>query len=94
MPKLGEGIMEATVLRWLKKPGEWVNHDDSLLEIATDKVDSEVPSTAEGTLEEILCNENDVIAIGSVIARIRTKDASTESNIPVIPSVQTEKYVQ
>ena len=51
MPKLGEGIMEATVLRWLKKPGEWVNHDDSLLEIATDKVDSEVPSTATGTLE-------------------------------------------
>jgi 2-oxoglutarate dehydrogenase E2 component (dihydrolipoamide succinyltransferase) len=94
MPKLGEGIMEATVLRWLKKPGEWVNHDDSLLEIATDKVDSEVPSTATGTLEEILCNENDVIAIGSVIAKIRTKDASTEPNTPVLPSVQTETYVQ
>ena len=94
MPKLGEGIMEATVLRWLKKPGDWVNNDDSLLEIATDKVDSEVPSTAEGTLEEILCKENDVIAIGSVIARIRTKDVFPEPNIPVTPIAQTETYTQ
>jgi 2-oxoglutarate dehydrogenase E2 component (dihydrolipoamide succinyltransferase) len=94
MPKLGEGIMEATVLRWLKKPGDWVNHDDSLLEIATDKVDSEVPSTSEGTLEEILCTENDVIAIGSVIARIRTKEALPEPNIPVIPNVRTETNPQ
>lgn len=73
MPKLGEGIMEATVLRWHKKPGEWVKMDETLLEIATDKVDTEVPSTAEGTLEEVLCKENDVIAIGSVIAKIRTQ---------------------
>lgn len=94
MPKLGEGIMEATVLRWLKKPGDWVNNDDSLLEIATDKVDSEVPSTAEGTLEEILCKENDVIAIGSVIARIRTKDTLQEPIIPVTPVVRTEAYTQ
>jgi 2-oxoglutarate dehydrogenase E2 component (dihydrolipoamide succinyltransferase) len=90
MPKLGEGIMEATVLRWLKKPGDWVNNDDSLLEIATDKVDSEVPSTVEGTLEEILCTENDVIAIGSVIAKIRTKDTLPEPNIPVTPNILTE----
>lgn len=72
MPKLGEGIMEATVLRWLKKPGEWVKYDESLLEIATDKVDSEVPSTAEGFLEEVFCKENDIIAIGSVIASIKS----------------------
>ncbi len=72
MPKLGESIMEATVLKWHKNVGDYIKNDETLLDIATDKVDSEVPSTAEGILEEILCKENDVIAIGSVIARIRT----------------------
>ena len=72
MPKLGESIMEATVLKWHKKPGDPVKLDETLLDIATDKVDSEVPSTAEGILEEVLCKENDVIAIGAVIAKIRT----------------------
>lgn len=64
--------MEATVLKWHKKVGDAVALDETLLDIATDKVDSEVPSTAEGILEEILCKENDVISIGSVIGKIRT----------------------
>lgn len=72
MPKLGESIMEATILKWLKKPGDTVRMDEPVLEIATDKVDSEVPSTAEGTIQEILFNENDVVSIGTVIARINT----------------------
>ncbi|RYY68559.1 MAG: 2-oxo acid dehydrogenase subunit E2 [Chitinophagaceae bacterium] len=72
MPKLGESIMEATILRWHKKPGDKVAQDESILDIATDKVDSEVPSTAEGTIAEILFNENDVVPIGTVIARINT----------------------
>lgn len=72
MPKLGESIMEATVLKWHKKVGDAVQVDETLLDIATDKVDSEVPSTAAGVLEEILCKENDVITIGSVIGKIRT----------------------
>jgi len=72
MPKLGESIMEATVLKWHKKVGDVVSLDETLLDIATDKVDSEVPSTAAGVLEEILCKENDVITIGSVIGKIRT----------------------
>lgn len=72
MPKLGESIMEATVLKWSKKVGEKVNRDETVLEIATDKVDSEVPSTAEGILREILFKENDVVPIGTVIARIET----------------------
>ncbi|HMO61661.1 MAG TPA: dihydrolipoamide acetyltransferase family protein [Ferruginibacter sp.] len=71
MPKLGESIMEATILRWHKKPGDTVAEDEAVLDIATDKVDSEVPSTATGVLEELLYNENDVVAIGAVIARIR-----------------------
>lgn len=72
MPKLGESIMEATILKWHKKPGDLVKMDETILEIATDKVDSEVPSTAEGTLTEILFNENEVVPIGTVIARINT----------------------
>ena len=72
MPKLGESIMEATILKWHKKPGDKVELDETLLDIATDKVDSEVPSTAEGTISEILYNVNDVVPIGKVIARINT----------------------
>jgi len=72
MPKLGESIMEATVLKWHKKPGDTVQMDETILEIATDKVDSEVPSTAAGVIEEILFNVNDVVPIGTTIARIRT----------------------
>src|SRR6218665_1197995 len=72
MPKLGESIMEATILRWHKKPGDKVAQDEPVLDIATDKVDSEVPSTAAGTIAEILFNENDVVPIGAVIARINT----------------------
>ncbi len=72
MPKLGESIMEATILKWHKKPGDKVENDETVLEIATDKVDSEVPSTASGTISEILFNENDVVPIGKVIARINT----------------------
>ena len=73
MPKLGESIMEATILKWLKQPGDSVKMDETVLEIATDKVDSEVPSTVSGVIEEILYNVNDVVPIGTVIARIKTK---------------------
>ncbi len=72
MPKLGESIMEATILKWHKKVGDRVQQDETVLEIATDKVDSEVPSTAEGTITELLFNVNDVVPIGTVIAKIET----------------------
>lgn len=78
MPKLGESIIEATILKWHKKAGESVKQDETVLDIATDKVDSEVPSTSAGTLAEVLFMENDVVPIGSVIARIETGNA--ESN--------------
>jgi 2-oxoglutarate dehydrogenase E2 component (dihydrolipoamide succinyltransferase) len=70
MPKLGESIIEATITKWLKKEGDSVKEDESLLEIATDKVDSEIPSPVEGTLSKRLFNEGDVVAIGMVIAVI------------------------
>lgn len=76
MPKMGESIMEATILKWHKKPGDSVKMDETVLEIATDKVDSEVPSTGAGTIAEILFKENDVVPVGTVIARISTDGAS------------------
>ncbi|MBL7748929.1 MAG: 2-oxo acid dehydrogenase subunit E2 [Chitinophagaceae bacterium] len=79
MPKLGESIMEATVLKWHKNPGDTVKMDETVLEIATDKVDSEVPSTAAGVIEEILFKVNDVVPIGTVIARIKTSVAGDET---------------
>ncbi|HEY5393016.1 MAG TPA: dihydrolipoamide acetyltransferase family protein [Hanamia sp.] len=79
MPKLGESIMEATILKWHKKPGDKVETDETVLDIATDKVDSEVPSTSDGTITEILYKENDVVPIGSVIARINTNGNESES---------------
>lgn len=76
MPKMGESIMEATILKWHKQPGDSIKMDETLLEIATDKVDSEVPSTAAGVVEALLFNVNDVVPIGSVIARVRTGAAA------------------
>lgn len=76
MPKMGESIMEATILRWHKKPGDAVRLDENVLDIATDKVDTEVPSTAEGVIEALLFKENDVVPVGAVIARVRTSGAA------------------
>ncbi|MFT4061027.1 MAG: dihydrolipoamide acetyltransferase family protein [Edaphocola sp.] len=83
MPKMGESIMEATVLKWHKKPGDSVAMDETVLEIATDKVDSEVPSTAAGVITEVLFSENDVVPVGTAIAKIDTgggTGASGKSN--------------
>lgn len=93
MPKLGESIMEATILKWHKKPGDTVAMDETVLDIATDKVDSEVPSTAEGTIAEILYNENDVVPIGKVIARINTNGNASAENLsqPSSPQQQHEE---
>lgn len=80
MPKMGESIMEATILKWLKKPGDSVKMDETVLEIATDKVDSEVPSTGAGTITEILFKENDVVPVGTVIARIDSAGGNAAGN--------------
>jgi len=85
MPKLGESITEATILRWHKKPGDFVKQDEAIMDIATDKVDSEVPSTSEGVLEEALYKDDDVVPVGAVIARIRTnQEASAPAPEPEI----------
>ena len=89
MPKLGESIIEATILKWSKNIGDAVKQDETVLEIATDKVDSEVPSTHAGTLVEILFNLNDVVHIGTVIARIDT--GGTASNTTTNQNSVTEQ---
>lgn len=95
MPKLGESIMEATVLKWHKNVGDFVKMDETVLEIATDKVDSEVPSTAEGVIESILFNVNDVVPIGAVIAKIRTGAAETiTAAAPAPVPVATEEEIE
>jgi 2-oxoglutarate dehydrogenase E2 component (dihydrolipoamide succinyltransferase) len=91
MPKLGESIMEATILKWHKKKGDAVKQDETLLDIATDKVDSEVPSIAEGVVEEILFNENDVVPIGTVIAKIRVGAGSSAGISTPAPTPQYEE---
>ncbi|MBW6459025.1 MAG: 2-oxo acid dehydrogenase subunit E2 [Bacteroidales bacterium] len=70
MPKLGESIIEATITKWLKAAGDQVNEDDALAEIATDKVDSEIPSPVEGVVKELFFKEGDIVPVGKVIAVI------------------------
>lgn len=81
MPKMGESIMEATILTWLKKPGDKIDQDESVLEVATDKVDTEVPSTHGGILKEILAQKGDVVQVGKAIAIISTEGDSDTSSI-------------
>jgi len=82
MPQMGEGVIEATILKWLKKPGDKVSYDETIVEIATDKVDSEIPSPVDGVISEILFKENDVVAVGKVLAIIKTKGEEKEENSP------------
>lgn len=86
--------MEATILKWLKQPGDAVKMDETVLEIATDKVDSEVPSTSAGVIEDILFKVNDVVPIGTVIARIRTGAADTMVSNPVSTAPVKEPFSQ
>ena len=77
MPKMGESIIEGTILTWLKKEGDVIEPDESVLEVATDKVDTEVPATHGGILKKILAKEGEVVAVGAAIALIETVDATT-----------------
>src|SRR3978361_1666279 len=93
MPKLGESIVEATILKWLKQPGDNVQQDETVLEIATDKVDSEVPSTVQGILEEVLYKVNDIVPVGSVIAKLRTNEEASVANIPHVNIPAAQKAI-
>jgi len=88
MPKMGESIMEATILNWLKKPGDKIEQDESVLEVATDKVDTEVPSTHGGILKEILAKQGEVVQVGKPIAIITTEGDQEE--ITIAPAKETK----
>ncbi len=73
MPRMGESFQEGTIIRWTKNIGDKVERDETILEISTDKVDTEVPSPVDGVLTEILAQENETVEVGKVIARISTE---------------------
>lgn len=87
MPKLGESIIEATVLKWLKKEGDTIKADESILEIATDKVDTEVPSPVSGVISKILAMDGEKIKVGAVLAIINTEDNGQKSLPKETPEV-------
>jgi len=72
MPKMGESVMEGTIIKWYRKVGEKINKDETIFEISTDKVDTEIPSPVEGTLAEILIGEQETVAVGTIVAKIST----------------------
>jgi 2-oxoglutarate dehydrogenase E2 component (dihydrolipoamide succinyltransferase) len=91
MPKMGESITEATILKWLKKVGDTVKLDEAVLEIATDKVDSEVPSPVAGVITALLFNEGDVVAVGKVVAEMDTEAGGVSVATPVAPKTEIVK---
>ncbi|MGB7786698.1 MAG: dihydrolipoamide acetyltransferase family protein [Salinimicrobium sp.] len=97
LPKMGESVAEATITNWLKEVGDSIEADEAVLEIATDKVDSEVPSEVDGKLVEKLFNEDDVVQVGQTIAIIETEGEAGEEETPVaeqeVPSPELEEAV-
>jgi 2-oxoglutarate dehydrogenase E2 component (dihydrolipoamide succinyltransferase) len=97
LPKMGESVAEATITNWLKNVGEKIDADEAVLEIATDKVDSEVPSEVSGVLTEILFQVNDVVKVGQTIAIIETEGGSVEApkvDVATMPVAEVEKTVE
>lgn len=90
LPKMGESVAEATITSWLKEVGDSVELDEAIVEIATDKVDSEVPSEVEGTIVEILFEKDDVVAVGATIAIIETEGGA----VATPPKAETQKVVE
>ena len=92
LPKMGESVAEATVTNWLKNVGDTIELDEPVLEIATDKVDSEVPSEVEGVLVEQLFQVDDVVQVGQTLAIIETESSATAHSDDA-PEVEIEKAV-
>lgn len=90
LPKMGESVAEATIIKWVKQPGELIEMDDTVLEIATDKVDSEVPSPIAGRLVKQLFKEDDIVQVGAVIAIIET---DADASVVVERAVETPAAV-
>ena len=102
MPKLGESIMEATILKWLKQPGDMVSQDESVLEVATDKVDTEVPCMYAGKIVKLLAKEGEVVQVGKAIAIIEATGITEAPRVlvpetapaPASPVLHTATYTE
>src|SRR6478735_9415737 len=91
LPPLGESVTDGTVTRWLKKVGDTIQADEGLLEISTDKVDTEIPSPVSGVLEEILVQEDETVEVGAVLAKIGDgSSAPAESPAPAEAPAEAE----
>lgn len=91
MPKMGESVMEGTIIKWYKKVGDKINKDETIFEISTDKVDTEIPSPVEGTLSEILIGEQETVSVGTIVAKISTGAGTfVESKREVIAEKKVE----
>ncbi|MDQ3085786.1 MAG: 2-oxoglutarate dehydrogenase, E2 component, dihydrolipoamide succinyltransferase, partial [Actinomycetota bacterium] len=85
MPQMGVSVSEGTITKWLKQPGEAIARDELLLEISTDKVDTEVPSPGEGVLAEILVSEGQTVDVGTVLGRIGPAGSEAAASAPEEP---------
>jgi len=94
LPKMGESVAEATITSWLKSVGDSIEEDEPIVEIATDKVDSEVPSPCSGILKEILFNENDIVPVGAVFAIIESELNQESSEIINPPKEKIEEEIE
>ena len=94
LPKMGESVAEATITSWLKSVGDSIEEDEPIVEIATDKVDSEVPSPCSGILKEILFNENDIVPVGAVFAIIESELNEESSEIINKPKEKIEEEIE
>ncbi|XOV93926.1 MAG: dihydrolipoamide acetyltransferase family protein [Bacteroidota bacterium] len=94
MPKMGESVMEGTVLSWLKKAGDHIDEDESLLEVATDKVDTEIPSSYSGVVKELLAQEGQVVEVGKPIALIEVESNGSAKKEEEVEASEPEDVAQ
>jgi len=99
MPKMGESVMEGTIIKWHKKVGDKVNKDETIFEISTDKVDTEVPSPAEGIVNEILVAEQETVEVGTIVAKLSSGSAQVKAkeekgSLPEVTKAETVKAAE
>jgi pyruvate dehydrogenase E2 component (dihydrolipoyllysine-residue acetyltransferase) len=92
LPKMGESVMEGTIIKWHKKVGEKVKKDETIFEISTDKVDTEIPSPEDGTLAEILVAEQETVEVGTIVARISTAEGTVITKSETRPAEETKTH--
>src|SRR5919204_3765840 len=94
MPKLGESVTEGTIGKWLKQPGEKVDKYDLLVEVQTDKVNTEIPSPVAGTLKEVKVNEGETVPIGTLLAIFDTADGEAAAQPTAQPAGTAQRSAQ